>query len=327
MKELSQATFDYSDLPTETKGKLISLAGQIKKGRQHYIAAVFEVGQAIATAHGLLADHDEGTFGKWIENECGIEKRTAYNYMHAWETFGEQETNISVTPTAMYLLSAAEAPEKAAKEAIKRADKGERITVVKAKEILEKFRENEPASIPRKGDGCEIISQLKPVEAKEVMEIEASKAESDDPIGDACQHEWDDDGDCTKCRINKSKVNAPSGGTTFNPSEWTADTGHTGPMKRVFETAAEFEPARQHLVNLKKWLNRVKGLPGGEMIQKGFQRIVTDLDNLDAEIKFAHPFAACVCGGKDNCKVCKGMGWLTKMAYDAAPKEKRRATA
>lgn len=154
------------------------------------------------------------------------------------------------------------------------------------------------------------------------------KGKSADPVGDKCEHEWDEDGDCKKCKMPKPAAE-PSGGTTFNPAEWTAETEHTGAMKRVFETAATWAEGRQHLVNLKKWINRVKGLPGGELVQKGFQRINTDLDNLDTEIKFAQPFApCCYCDGKkDDCKACKGMGWLTKTAHEAAPKEKRRAKA
>ena len=180
MSAVSVLAFDYAELLPDQKGKLISLAGQIRKGRQHYIAAVFEVGEAIATAHSILSDHHKGTFAKWVEGECGIEERTAYNYMHAWQTFGAEGEKITIPATAMYLLSAPEAPEKAAKEAIKLADKGERITVARAKELLEKFR----PTTPQKRGSPEIISELETVEAKEVAtsELPAAKPGSNPAV-------------------------------------------------------------------------------------------------------------------------------------------------
>lgn len=127
----------------------------------------------------------------------------------------------------------------------------------------------------------------------------------------------------------------PSGGVTFNPAEWTGDgkdgTGkeHTGEMRTVFETGDAIEKARQHLVNLKRDINRLLTLAGGELLQVAKQRIMADLDNLDTEIKFAKPFApCCYCAGNPkHCKACKGIGWLNESTYKAAPKEKKRATA
>lgn len=204
-KELSNATFDYTDFDADSKGKLINLAGHIRSGRKSYNAAVFKVGESIAAAHAILAKKKTGTFGKWIEQECGLEERTAANYMHTWQTFGDQGPDLQITTTAMYLLSAPEAPPKAAKEAIKRADKGERITVSAAKELLDKFREVESKATPKKSKPA-IISDLQPVAEKQVTEIEPSKTpekepESDDPIGDKCSHDWDEEGDCKHCKI------------------------------------------------------------------------------------------------------------------------------
>lgn len=35
----------------------------------------------------LLANHGDGTFGKWCVDRCGITSNTAYNYMRVIEVF------------------------------------------------------------------------------------------------------------------------------------------------------------------------------------------------------------------------------------------------
>ena len=48
-----------------------------------------------------------------------------------------------------------------------------------------------------------------------------------------------------------------------------------------------------------------------------------DIKNLRSNLKAALPYALCpYCGGgKDDCKACKGRGFVGKIVYDAAPKE------
>lgn len=141
-KELATATFDYSKVEPETKGKLIALAGQIKRGREHYNKSIFELGESIAIAHSLFANRGNGSFEVWVESEAQLELSAARNYMRAWERFKDSAIIAGTfRPTAMYMLAAPEAPKAAAKEAVKLANKGEQITVKKAKELLERFKE------------------------------------------------------------------------------------------------------------------------------------------------------------------------------------------
>jgi hypothetical protein len=148
-KEIAVGTFDYSKVEPETKGKLVSLAGQIKRGREHYNKSVFELGESIATAQDLLANNKNGTFGKWIEAEAGLEETTARNYMNAWKAFRYSANIAGYAPSAMYLLAAPEAPKEAIKEAEKLASKGERISVKRAKQILDKLKSVSPPKPPK----------------------------------------------------------------------------------------------------------------------------------------------------------------------------------
>lgn len=157
-RELIVKTFDYKDIDPDTKGKLICLAGEINRAAFTHVEAALGMGEAISSAHHLLAGIGrDGLFKPWVELECGISRSTAYNYMWAWDRFGKCKGSLDTfTSEAMYALAAPTAPKEAAKEAEKLASKGVRITVERAKEIISKFRKAansagtraEPASPP-----------------------------------------------------------------------------------------------------------------------------------------------------------------------------------
>jgi hypothetical protein len=132
----------------------------------------------------------------------------------------------------------------------------------------------------------------------------------------------------------RSAESAPkiSGGTTFDPSEWTPQnvTEQTGEapvpaLESVFAVATEFDAHRKALTNLKKWINQRAQHAAGRILQAGQQRIITDIDNLDREIKFARPHSTC-CYCKNEmpklveCSACKGSGWISEDVYKQAPK-------
>ncbi len=92
-----------------------------------------------------LANHGDGTFGKWCVERCQITRATALNYMRVTEVFGSQkQLNCksllqSFTAEALYYLSRDTTPEEATRDALKLAKKGERITLAVAKELAAKY--------------------------------------------------------------------------------------------------------------------------------------------------------------------------------------------
>lgn len=136
MSDLKAERFDYSVVDDDCRRKLISCAGEVTRQKKTGLAAMLEMGQAIKTANELLANHSGGTFGKWVETECGIAPKSAYRYMHAWESFGSCDSLSQLTAEAVYALSSPNAPPEAAKQAQKLADKGVKVTEKVAKELL-----------------------------------------------------------------------------------------------------------------------------------------------------------------------------------------------
>ena len=141
MSELTPTTFDYSDIEKDDKSKLVWLAGEVNRKKASGLIEMLEMGKAIGDAHDILANHKGGTFGAWVEAECGISKRSAYNYMLAAKRFKGCASLAQLkqyTAEAIYTLSADSAPPEAIKKAEKLVEKGVKITEKVAKSLLKK---------------------------------------------------------------------------------------------------------------------------------------------------------------------------------------------
>ncbi len=135
----------YESLPATTNRKLERCAVAINKATAKGIELIFEIGQQLRIAHDELANHGDGTFGKWCVERCGMTYRCARQYLDVVEVFGERKQLVcepgsqSFDAKALYYLSREVTPEDAIEDAIKAAKKGERITLAKAKEFVAEY--------------------------------------------------------------------------------------------------------------------------------------------------------------------------------------------
>lgn len=160
--ELSQLTFDYGDLAKSEVNALERHAKSVEritdKLRKTASEGAIALGRILKPCHDILANNKNGTFQKWVKDRCGITPKTAYNFIHAFEHFGNCETiSQYIDATALYLLSADTCPEEATREAIKLAERGERITHKRAKELAEKYTVGDgPADDDESDDECDM---------------------------------------------------------------------------------------------------------------------------------------------------------------------------
>lgn len=304
--------FDYGGLD---KPKLVYYAGQFAKAMEAHTKSGMAIGQIVAEAHALFAeDGRDGLFSKWVESELRISRQTAYNYMWAFERFGNCKTVLQFDAAAMYALASPKVPPEAAKEAQKLADKGHRIDKKKAKELVARFSDK-----PKRAK-----SNGKPLSQSDAPPTPAEDEPAQDEPIDAP-------------KVEETAVRQPSGGTSFNPSEWTPDSkdafGAAPPddLRTVFEICEEFDAQRAKITGIKTWITQRLSHPGAKVLEGAAQRIRTDLDQADSELKFAKPYCVCVyCHNKSpkvaNCTACKGLGWITEPIYKAAPKGMKRET-
>jgi hypothetical protein len=190
------------------------------------------------------------------------------------------------------------------------------VNASKAKEILDKFRE---ATTRASG---------KPGQTSKTTATQTEAAKPSGPCPHGGEHEYDDEA-CKRCHDPKPGV---TGGTTFNVAEFSAPVakdslGHDLPaeLRQAFEICAEFDAQRAKLTAIKTWMTQRVSHPGAAVLTDAAQRIKSDLDQADAEIKFAKPYCVCVyCKNTGDCTACKGKGWLTEQVYKAAPKGLKR---
>lgn len=95
---------------------------------------ILEIGQQ------LLAAREEAKYGTWgtFLTRCGVEERTAQNYMHAVERFGDKPEMISALPlTSIYALAAPSADPVVVQEIITEVQAGQSApTVAEIKQRL-----------------------------------------------------------------------------------------------------------------------------------------------------------------------------------------------
>jgi ribosomal protein L37AE/L43A len=92
-----------------------------------------KIGKFLSESRGLLPGGEP--FKAWVERECGCSISSAYNYISAFENFGECPNLDCIELSAMYELTKNKSAKKAALEMAKR---GKIVTLKIAKELVSK---------------------------------------------------------------------------------------------------------------------------------------------------------------------------------------------
>jgi hypothetical protein len=136
--------FDYGAMKPAQAEKLRTTAKGIRDKINKSLRGLIEAGQGLLAAKDLLS---HGQFGPWLEAEFGWSDRTARKFMAVAEQFGSKTeliSDLAITPTAAYLLTAPSAPFEARQAALDRAQSGEKVTPAIVNEILASVRKVSP---------------------------------------------------------------------------------------------------------------------------------------------------------------------------------------
>jgi len=219
-KDLSTKTFDYSLVTKEEKGKLINLAGQIKRSNDAHAAAILQTGELLATAQEIMAADRVGTFCDWVEKECKLTKQTAYNYLNAWKKFGNCPTVGQFEPSAMYALAAS---EEAKQVAMKMADKGQTITQKIAQGLVKEAKEREPAAKSKPPKSKPAGQPKNVVDTDEPAALAGSPPDAE-PEGEPCPNcggtKWTEDTSGLACAACSHPHGEPLGDLDPGQPEW-----------------------------------------------------------------------------------------------------------
>lgn len=140
MTELTTAKKEIVVLPKEIQAQLNEAREKILELKQKTIWNIIETGKILKEKQDLLADHYKGNFIKWVEDECGLSKATAYRYIEVFcyvVSQGDNLKNEVIEELPMKLL--AEAGSKNAPEEFREAVASGEIRSLKEAETWKKL--------------------------------------------------------------------------------------------------------------------------------------------------------------------------------------------
>lgn len=134
--------FDYGQLDGESRIVVQQRTSELKSLIRRSAQDIIEIGLRLSEVKVRLG---HGRFGAWLAAEFHWSPDTALNFMRVAERFGQNPNISEFAPSALYLLAAPAASDAACREALARAEAGERISVPVAQAII---REHRPAPPP-----------------------------------------------------------------------------------------------------------------------------------------------------------------------------------
>lgn len=153
--------YDYSRLDAETRQVVEQKTMEIRDRMGRAAQNIVEIGQRLIDVKARLP---HGQFGRWLEDEFAWSEPTALRMMQVAKQFKSINlTDLSVAPSALYLLSSPSTPPEIRDQFIEQAKAGEKITHKAVKGKLNRVT-SKPADKPQS------TSQPSPDEA-EVDEV------------------------------------------------------------------------------------------------------------------------------------------------------------
>jgi hypothetical protein len=144
--ESGTPAFDYTALDTEARIITKQRTGEIRALVARTTQDIIEIGHKLIEVKGVL---DHGQFGGWLRSEFEWSESAALRMMQVATAFKSVKlTDLSVGPSALYMLAAPSTPEEARAEALSRAEAGEPITHKTAKAIVETHKAAASAPAP-----------------------------------------------------------------------------------------------------------------------------------------------------------------------------------
>lgn len=143
-KQINTSVFDYETLTLEQRNLVMQRTGEIQERLQRSAQDIWEIGQRLADVRDELK---HGQFEAWLKAEFNWSRRTAYNFINVYETFGERANlaQLDIASSALYLLAAPSTPDELRKEYLSKAKEGEKIT---HKELLLDIKQKKQKSTP-----------------------------------------------------------------------------------------------------------------------------------------------------------------------------------
>jgi hypothetical protein len=169
-----EVDFDYRDLSIDDRSFVKERALVIRETAKRTAKAITMMGLWLSEVKKCLP---HGLWESWLDTEFGWSPQTARRLIHVYDMVKSnnlRELNFDVS--ALYLIAAPKTPEPLRREAIRRAESGERMNRAKVLELRDRLKERAQAVV---GVLAEVIDQV----GKDIRVMKAS----DDTKGIPCE--------------------------------------------------------------------------------------------------------------------------------------------
>jgi len=136
-----QLTFDYASLDAETRIVVQQRTDEIRSLVRKSASDIIEIGLKLIDVKKRLR---HGQFLGWLALEFEWKERAAEQFMAVGRQFKSANfADLSVAPSALYLLASGTTPDQVRQELIAQAEAGKRITYSMARDAIAAFPEQE----------------------------------------------------------------------------------------------------------------------------------------------------------------------------------------
>lgn len=134
------AAFDYSALRADVVDEARAVARRIVENQERHLAMAVEAGRELAAIKDKVG---HGNWSTWLEQACGINIRTAQNYMATAEAFGDKYETVSYLPASTVYKLAASKVEAVREAVVSELEAGAKLS---AKDIENRIWEAQEAA-------------------------------------------------------------------------------------------------------------------------------------------------------------------------------------
>jgi DNA modification methylase len=180
-KETLVTHFDYEVLNPQQRILVEQWTVEIREQLRRTAQDIWEIGQRLAEVRLQLR---HGQFDAWLKAEFGWSRRTAYNFINVYETFGNRANlaQIDIATSALYLLAAPSTPDKVRDKYIEEAKTGKRITHKElVQDIKHQQEKTDAKAVPNAGKKPELLAILpkapEPIETQNPKEQDSTVIE------------------------------------------------------------------------------------------------------------------------------------------------------
>jgi Protein of unknown function (DUF3102) len=136
---VAPAPFNYDRLTTAVAQDLRDRAARIRQSIANTMPVIIAIGNELLAAKEKL---DHGQFSDWVQDEVGIQTRTAQNYMNAARFAAAHKSEIvsHLHPAAVYQLAAPSTPPRVVNAVLDRVEAGEVVSDAAVVEMVKNGR-------------------------------------------------------------------------------------------------------------------------------------------------------------------------------------------